>query len=752
MNISLNGKWKLYYYDSIDKSVRHPDELVGIACIPCTVPGNVELDLSAAGILPEDLFKGENILQAEKYETYEWWYETQFDGVIARVGQKITLEFEGVDCIAEYYLNGELIGKSDNMLIPHEFDVTGKLKANNTLHVKISSAVLTENDMDSTAFAIRSPWKRQDWSTQIRKAPHSYGWDIFPRAISAGIWKSVSLKTYSDTYFKQAYFVTEEISDKNASVVFLYELQLAHRYYRSNLELEICGSCGDSTFEIKRKIEFKSGPVPFTIDNPKLWWPYGYGDANLYEINAKVYADGKVIAQHNTNAGIRTVELIRKDIIDNNENCFRFEINGEHVVCKGSNWVPLDAYHSRDAQRYEKALQMVKDIGCNILRCWGGNVYEQPYFYDFCDKNGIMIWQDFAMGCFIYPQTEQFQKVIANEAEVVIKMLRQHPSIILWSGDNECDLLLKKGISADPNVAYKLTRQVLPDMVITHDLCRPYLASSPFVSTDVFNSGSYKDIPENHLWGPRKYYKEDFYKNANAHFVSETGYHGAPSAESVRKFIDKEYVWPCKDNPQWILHSSDQHGNPDRVNLMVNQLRQMFAYEPDNLEEFCYYSQLSQAEAKKYFIERIRMMHPRTGGVIWWNLIDGWPQMSDAVVDYYYDKKIAYDYIKRSQSPFAIMMSENISTYHDVYAVNDTLEPKCGKCTITNGETGEVVLEKEYTLAPNSYKVIGRVEADFSQKALYIIKWDGGFNHFITGYPPFDKDKFKKWHEIIKNQ
>jgi len=185
---------------------------------------------------------------------------------------------------------------------------------------------------------------------------------------------------------------------------------------------------------------------------------------------------------------------------------------------------------------------------------------------------------------------------------------------------------------------------------------------------------------------------------------------------------------------------------------MVNQLRQLFAYEPDNLEEFCYYSQLSQAEAKKFFIERIRTMNPRTGGIIWWNLVDGWPQVSDAVVDYYYDKKIAYDYIKRSQAPFAIMLSENISSYHNICAANDTMEEKHGKYTITKGETGEVVATGEYHLEPNSYKVIGRMDCDFSDKDLYIIKWEGGFNHYITGYPPFDKDKFKKWHEIINKQ
>ena len=163
MKISLNGNWKLYYYDSIDTTVNHPSELSGIDCIACKVPGNVELDLIEAGLLPKDIFKGENILEGEKFETYEWWYETEFDGVEVNEGEKIVLEFEGVDCVAEYYLNGEMIGMSDNMLIPHEFDVTYDLKQKNTLHIKILSAVLCEGTLDSTIFSMRYETLNSTW-------------------------------------------------------------------------------------------------------------------------------------------------------------------------------------------------------------------------------------------------------------------------------------------------------------------------------------------------------------------------------------------------------------------------------------------------------------------------------------------------------------------------------------------------------------------------------------------------------------
>ena len=757
MNINLNGKWKLYYYDAVEKNINHPSELGGTECIECTVPGNVELDLIKAGKLPEDIFCGESILKGEEYETYDWWYETSFDGVDLNPGEKAVLCFEGVDCIAEYFLNGESIGKSDNMLIPFEFDITDKMHSINKLHIKLSSAVLYANEKESTLYSMGGLWRLQDEITQVRKAAHMVGWDIMPRAISAGIWRNVTLKIYPECYFRQLYTVTAAIYESKVLLQTIYDIKLPRKYYKSHLELKITGRCGDHSFEALNTIKSKSGQVTLEVNNPKLWWPYGYGDANIYEVTAQIISDGKTIATHKASIGIRTVELIRKNVIEDGENCFHFVINGEYIVCKGSNWVPQDVYHSRDISRTPKAMELVSDIGCNMLRCWGGNVYESDEFFDYCDRHGIMVWQDFAMACFLYPQTEEFHKQIAQEAEAIIKRLRQHPSLVVWCGDNECDCIQIPPSGIDPNIANKITREILPAAIIMHDKCRPYLPSSPYIPTEIYvnkgNAPGYSelDMPENHLWGARKYYKQDYYRFSKAHFISETGYHGSPSAESIRKFIDKDHQWPCYNDPQWTLHSSDQSGNPGRVHLMTDQIRQILGEVPDNLEEFCLYSQLSQAEAKKFFIERVRIAKPRTGGIIWWNLLDGWPQMSDAVVDYYYDKKLAYNYIKRSQAPFTMIMGENEASFHPLYVVNDTLEPKKGKYTITDGETGEIIHEGEYEIGRNTYKRIAEIPCDFSQKRLLIIRWNGGYNHYITGSVPYDKKKFKLWNEIIEN-
>lgn len=280
-----------------------------------------------------------------------------------------------------------------------------------------------------------------------------------------------------------------------------------------------------------------------------------------------------------------------------------------------------------------------------------------------------------------------------------------------------------------------------------NDIGRPYLASSPYISSEAYKKrGSAITYPENHLWGPRDYFKSDYYKNSKAHFVSETGYFGCPSLESLKKFITAEKLWPYH-NSEWILHSSDQSGNDSRIMQMEKQVKQLFGEIPQNPEDFIIASQISQAEAKKYFIERVRVGRPNKTGVIWWNLLDGWPQMSDAVVDYYYDKKIAYGYIKRSQAPFVIAADEISDWTLPIYACNDTLEEKSGIFTVKDAETDEILFESGFEVGANQTKLLTRMPIYYSDHKFLIFEWDingeKGINHYLCGYPPFSLEKYK---------
>lgn len=753
---SLNGKWKLHYYNQKEYAISTPEELVASAVpvIDAAVPGNVELDLIDAGILPKEIFKGENVRLLQPYEKYDWWYETEFD-TPENSGNKISINFGGVDCYADYWLNGQKIASSENMLIPTIVDITPYLNnhTKNKLYVHIRSAHYEAAKMEYPSYSLLNTWDNNNYDGILtRKPPHAYGWDIMPRVVTSGLWKDVDLVVHEEYDIKQLYVFANYVSEKSARINVAYELDTQNY---DGITLDVKGKCGDSEFSFnapERFNGFKAFKRSFEIKNPKLWWPYGYGEANLYDVTVTFSKAGKVVSEKTVKLGIRSVELKRTDTTDGINGNFEFFINGTPIMCKGSNWVPLDAFHSRDNKRLEKAMELVGDIGCNILRCWGGNVYESQEFYDYCDKMGVMIWQDFSMACHAYPQDEWFQKLLKEEAVTVIKQRRQHPCIVLWSGDNECDgSIWYEGNNPNDNV---LTREVLKRAVAENDVGRPYLPSSPFISEPVYKSGNLASMPEDHLWGSRDYFKSPFYGAPKCHFVSETGYHGCPSLESVKKFIDEEYVWPLYNNPQWNLHSTDTAGRDHRVMLMEQQVRQLFGDMPEKIEDFIFASQISQAEAKKFFVENIRTHRETKKGVIWWNLLDGWPQMSDAVVDYYFGKKIAYDYIKRSQQPFALMCTEVYNWVTKVIASNDSRDIKKGTYRVYNAEDGREIKTGEFLVKPGTNEVLCEIPLFYSDKGMLIMEWfvEGVryVNHYLYGYPGFDLEKYKTWFAKIK--
>ena len=300
--------------------------------------------------------------------------------------------------------------------------------------------------------------------------------------------------------------------------------------------------------------------------------------------------------------------------------------------------------------------------------------------------------------------------------------------------------------------ANKINREWLPTIVERNDPTRPYLASSPYICDEVYDKKDMSLLPEDHLWGPRDYYKSDFYKQSKAHFVSETGYHGCPSLESIKKFITPDKVWPYTDNDQWILHSSDQRGDPSRVMLMEKQVRQLFLKVPEDPEEYILASQISQAEAKKYFIERIRIGRPHKTGIIWWNLLDGWPQMSDAVVDYYFNKKLAYGYIKRSQAPFVIAADETAKWNIRLYACNDTLASENGILTVKEAFSGEIIHSCAFTAKENASTLIATLKTDELKEKMLIFEWsageESGRNHYLCNDPPIDLAEYKKFLKL----
>ncbi len=704
-----------------DGNVFPPDdhESLGVT-IPAVVPGNFELDMVRAGLL-EDPFWGTNITKLRELEDRHLIYRTTFDKPVLGNNELFAIKFEGVDTYADIFLNGEYLGSEDNMFTASEFVFYRyqweRLKeTGNELMVHIKPTMIEAQSDIIPPSAGTFPFNYA--SLYTRKAPSSFGWDILCRAVSGGLWKPVYIDTVKTPAIRETFLYTravqpapEDHTRGYAELNLYYAVDLGgDTYYPFDCDkyphelpngytLTVEGTCHDCPFSYTTDLWHTCGNIFIPVHGAYLWYPRNAGHPYLYDVTVTLRRGDVVVDTRTTKTGIRTVELDRTTFAGE-KGQFRFLINGKPVFAMGSNWVPLDAFHSRDTERLPKALEMLDELGCNIVRCWGGNVYEDHAFFDFCDTHGIMVWQDFAMGCAIYPTDVKIQHTLSMEVEQVVKKLRNHPSLCLWAGDNECDLAWWgwHGIRRDPanNV---LTRKVIPEVLREQDFTRPYLPSSPYLDETAIEAMKHPenivsmqgtaDISEDHLWGPRDYFKGDYYRTAGCHFASETGYHGCPAPASLRSYIPENELWPIFDkgteedpfagdpNPSYFIHQTTMELKYTgsfhyRIRLMTNQVLHMFTDIPRDLNTFAKMSQASQAEAFKYFIERFRTAKWRRTGIIWWNLLDGWPQVSDAVVNYDFTPKLAYFFIKRVQKPLHMAFADPENGAFTLMGINDT--------------------------------------------------------------------------------
>jgi beta-mannosidase len=715
VSVSLNGEWKLCYGIYDRNSPVNPDALKNKnwPVISGTVPGNVELDLLASGEIKNPEI-GSNIYDLRKYEAYQWWYYRTFETPQHGNGEGIQLVFEGLDCFGTIWINNTLVGNPENMLIDHRFDITDLLNSTgeNSIHIRINPAVYMSQQYTTPAVGVR--WDLWVEQLHVRKAPHMYGWDIMPRLVSAGLWRGVRLDIKKPTRIEQVYWMTNEVDVSQRKAQMVLDWQFSSDYLTiDGLAMEVLLKRGSKTFyEDSYPLFSHSSRRKISLENVDFWWPRGYGDPVLYDATLRIMDDKKnVLDEIKQKIGIRTAELIHTDITTNeNPGEFVFKINGEKIFIRGTNWVPLDALHSRDKDHLGEVFQMVTDLNCNMIRCWGGNVYEDHAFFDLCDENGIMVWQDFAMGCTVYPLDNSFQEKIREEAINIVLKLRHHASLVLWCGNNEDDSAMKwaKIKRIDPGLDV-ISREVLPRVIWEYDPLRPYLPSSPYYSEEAFSQGDVNLLPERHLWGPRGYHKDPFYIDINAHFVSEIGYHGCPNRRSLERMFTKEYIYPWTGEGEWndewqtkaVIPHPDSPFTVNRNDLMTKQVNIIFGDCPKDLDRFIFASQAVQAEVMKYFVEFWRMGKFRKTGIIWWNLRDGWPIISDAIVDFYNSKKLAYYYIRQVQHNACVMVGDPKYGNHPVIAVNDTREEKSGTVTIRDADSGETIFSALFNIPAN---------------------------------------------------
>lgn len=747
-NIALTkGKWRFAYMKDDEVKAKGFEPLCladfnGGETYAAKVPGCFEYNLYLIGKAPDPYFS-DNIYGFRQYESYHQWYFTSFD---SEFGHGV-LRFDGIDTVVDIIVNGKIVGKADNMFIPHEYEADGLKSTGNELvvHIYPSAVEARKRYVPAMASALKYAYP----SLGLRRSAAFYGWDIFPRMACGGIIRGVFLTEYKPEKLVEYYLYAAKVNEDFAEINLYYNFT-ANAPDLTDYKVTVSAKCGDSEFHYECVPWHNMETARFRVEKPKLWYPRGYGEAKIYETTIRLYKNDSVIDEKMLGFGIRAVRLDRTTLVTDDNAKFEFVVNGKKAFVLGTNWVPVDACHEDYDGRVRRALEMTTDLGCNAVRVWGGGLYETDEFYDYCDRHGIMVWQDFMMACGKYPETPEFVESIAGEVASAVKRLRNHCSIVLWAGDNECDIAHRwNGFERNP-YEYSITREVLPRVLRDHDVLRPYLPSSPFIE----NAAAYAApwlASEDHIWGPRDYFKGEFYRNSPAYFASETGYHGCPSPQSLAKFLrNPEKMFdggaPTKE---YLAHATSSGETADepfayRIKLMAEQVTTLFG-EQTELNDFVRASQISQAEAVKYFIEKYRINRNTHGGIIWWNVVDGWPQVSDAVVDFYGVKKLAYHYIKRSQSPVCIMGDEADGKLK-LYLVNDTSDEIELPYSVKEQYSGKTVLNGKAKCAPYRSEKIAEIELTSGEKNFYVFEWTRGGkterNHFHSGIIALKLDKY----------
>ncbi len=767
--ISLSAGWKLSFTHPVTREHY---------CIKATVPGNVELDLQREDII-NDFWPPDDYDAMRIWETVDdWTYETAFDSPVIPEKHTACLVFKGIDTIADITLNGEKILHCENMLISHSVDVSGKLKAQgNKLTVHIYSSILHARKYPYDAFSSYADFKQSQ--AYLRKAAHMWGWDNAPRLLSAGLWRPVYICVVPPIRFTEVYAYTKKVIAGKAYMGVNWAFETP--------DADLSGYSGRISLEYDGKIEYSSaftvdftyGVVNLALDSPllRLWWPRGYGDPALYNLKMEIVKNGESIAQWAGRIGIREIVLDCTELInEKNEGEFVFRCNGHKIYINGTNWKPLDAVHSRSAGKIRQALDLCLDLNCNMVRIWGGGVYEDNEFFDYCDENGLLVWQDFMFACGFPPRNDFFLDAVGHEAMSVVKSLRNHPSLALWCGDNEVDStftwgnMVATGILPSDN---KVSRKVLREAVLMYDPYRPYIGSSPYFS-DIYIKEMRKgtlgrsgiDIPEKHLYPHDENFRTAF-RNSRSRFVGETGPLYINSMSESPEYFQRESararrLWDQpfeRKNYTLARHQIDAYfltwKDACRYR-MQHYFGRDFRLEPRG--DLALGVNIICGDIFKFAIEYSRSMKWRKTGVLWWSLIDMWPMLFNySVVDYSFCKKMPYYWIRQSQQPFCLMaVRQEEKGPTGLYAANDTLKRMNGCYTIYNViNKGEMknVASGSFDIAPNENMMLQSLELPEKQMLL-IIEWkiDQGIysNHYISGDPPFDFDTWKYWSGYLK--
>ena len=697
--LSLNGDWLLKGYNEQEgeKENAFLSEVDESSWIKANVPGVVHLDLIKNKQIPDPFF-GLNELEVSWVEEKDWWYRKKFLVEKELLSHdRVELVFEGLDTFATVWLNGKEIAKFSNMFHEHIIDIKNYLKeGENLLVVKFDSPKrVLENEYNKRSIKLGAAFYPP--VVYGRKAQYSFGWDWGPRLPTSGIWRNVAIRAYNICKIESFYFSSSFSSDLKVANIKVNVSLEAFKEEKVNVSVRIFGFGEDQTKSETRSLTkgLNNLTFDFTVSNPKLWWPNGYGEQNLYNLEIKVESGSEVLDEIKRKVGIRKIEVVQEK--DEEGKTFYFKVNDVPIFCKGADWVPADSFLPRvSREQYDYLLSKAKEANMNMIRVWGGGVYEDEAFYELCDEKGILIWQDFMFACGEYPEEEWFFNLVKEEAEKVVKRLRNHACIAIWCGNNENNWGYKAhwfGVK-DKFYGETIYHKILPEVCSRLDPSTLYWPSSPFGGEDP-NSQSEGDRHSWDVWSGLKDYTE--YLKDNGRFISEFGFQSLPSLKTIYKFTSREDRY---FQSKVVEHHNKQVGGPERLLLFLS----MHFKLPSTLERFVYLTQVNQGEALKTGIEHWRRRKFKTGGALIWQLNDCWPVASWSLIDYYNELKASYYYVKRAFDPLNISLLVREDEV-EVWVVNDFLESKNGKVRLLLYSIGGKKLaerEVEVNIKPNS--------------------------------------------------
>ena len=629
--------------------------------LECQAPCDMYSVLLAHGLIP-DPYYGTNEETLLDYSKKNCTFYSEFSlSQDELTRDKIELCFFGLDTICDIYFNGTLLDSVMNMHRLYEYDVKALAKNENQIKLEFKSPVLYFEMMESSHHLYTNT-DSLPGAAHLRKALYMSGWDWAPTLPNMGIFRNVVINCYDTDKIDDALIMQEH---KNGKVTLSLSATTKHKAQGVTVVAKADG----------QSIALENGQGEITIENPRLWWPNGYGEQNLYTVEFNLYKGNILLDTVTKTVGLRTIELCRDKDEDGEEFCFK--VNDIKIFAMGANFVPVDSLYSRfSKERLEGIIKDCLFANFNCIRVWGGAFYPDDCFYELCDTYGLIVWQDFMVACANVWMRPEFEREFKEEAIYNVKRIRHHASLGVLCGNNEMEEAICGWECADghdPLVRsdyLKLYENILPSICKEHAPFIPYTPSSPtsggnFDSPQDYTRG---DVHFWHVWNGNCSFDE--YRKHKFRFCSEYGFESLPSFKTVKAF--------CPEDEQNLLsytmesHQKHWHGNVKLLKYLAEEYQ-----VPKNLEMTVYASQLNQANAIKYGVEHFRRNRGYTMGSIYWQLNDCWPVASWSSIDYFGRYKALHYFAKKFYQPTMLGLF-NETDRIDIAVANESLNDFSG--------------------------------------------------------------------------